>query len=160
MSVTVRPLAAGYTLLHCKGVVTVDDFVEANTIVYSELDPEISRYQIVDTTEAKEIQLPAGAIERLARQDIAAAQSLEGVAIAVVAPRDLDFGLSRMWQALVDTPGVSSAVFRDFPSAEDWILSLRRKRALSSPEADETDPSSEPGETQRASLGRKPKRRA
>jgi hypothetical protein len=127
MPVTVKVQAAGYTLMYCEGLVTIDDLAKANEIIYSKLDPQLARYQIVDTRDMTDMGLPSEGLRRLASQDVEAAQRLESVAIAVVAPRDLSFGLSRVWQAYSDAPGVTSAVFRDFQSAEDWILSLRRK---------------------------------
>ena len=42
---------------------------------------------------------------------------------AVVAPRDLEFGVSRMFQVLGQRPNLTYAVFRDEESALDWLRS-------------------------------------
>ena len=42
---------------------------------------------------------------------------------ALVAPTDVHFGLSRIFQALNDNPQITIAVFRDRPSATEWLRS-------------------------------------
>lgn len=43
--------------------------------------------------------------------------------VALVAPEDLLYGLSRMWQAFADDEAIQSQIFRDFSSAEIWLCS-------------------------------------
>jgi hypothetical protein len=44
------------------------------------------------------------------------------VVLAVVAPRDHDFGMARMWESVIDVAGWSTAVFRTRAEAEAWML--------------------------------------
>jgi hypothetical protein len=46
------------------------------------------------------------------------------VALAVIAPRDHDFGMARMWESIIDIPGWTTGVFRTRPEAEAWMLAL------------------------------------
>jgi hypothetical protein len=55
-----------------------------------------------------------------------AAVSYPGVIIAVAAPRDLGYGLSRMWEILMDQIGWETMTFRSRSEADDWIR-LRAK---------------------------------
>ena len=41
--------------------------------------------------------------------------------MAIVAPRDLEYGLSRMWQAFVEDNGWETMVFRSREQAEEWV---------------------------------------
>jgi hypothetical protein len=44
-----------------------------------------------------------------------------GTRAAVVVSRTVDYGFTRMLQALVDVPGISVAVFYDIDEAEQWL---------------------------------------
>lgn len=44
---------------------------------------------------------------------------------ALVATKDLTFGLSRMWASFTGDVGIEASVFRDFESAREWILGKR-----------------------------------
>lgn len=43
--------------------------------------------------------------------------------LAIVAPEDLSFGLSRMYEILSSEQGVETKVFRDVEAARRWLLS-------------------------------------
>ncbi|MDY6951215.1 MAG: hypothetical protein SWE60_06870 [Thermodesulfobacteriota bacterium] len=125
MPISIRIVDDKFVVVNCEGKVGLVDFTEANEYIYSELDPSLSRFQIVNFTDVAEIDASAEDVRKVAGQDKAAAETLGLVAIAIVAPKDLAFGISRMWEAYSDAPGVKASVFKDYGSAEEWILSMR-----------------------------------
>ena len=65
----------------------------------------------------KEVSVVAAIDHRLARL-------VPHLKVAVVAPRDHDFGVARMWEAIADVPGWSKGVFRNRGEAEAWLHGL------------------------------------
>ena len=127
MPISVQIIGDKYTVLNCEEEVCVDDFVKANKYIYSKVDERIARYQIVDLTHTTSLVLSTEDIERIANQDKNAKISIGPLAIAVVAAKDLDYGLSRMWEAYADTSGIQTMVFKDLVTSEEWILRMRDK---------------------------------
>ena len=128
MPISVENIDDVYIALRCEGDIFLDDCLKANEQIYSRMDKNVSRFQIADFLAATNVDLSSEDLRRIAGQDSQATENLEFVVIAVVAPRDLIFGLARMWEVFADTPGVTTAIFRDLATAQDWIMSMRRKR--------------------------------
>ena len=125
MPISVTIADDGVVVLRCDGELVGMDFEKANQYIYSAEFGSASRYQIVDFSGTTRLDLTAEDLHRLAVQDKAAAGTLGGVVIAIVAPKDLFFGFSRMWQVFAEAPGVTTAVFRELTSARDWIAGMR-----------------------------------
>jgi hypothetical protein len=66
---------------------------------------------------ADEVRMVAAIDHRLARL-------VPHLKVGVVAPRDHDFGMARMWEVIANVPGWTKSVFRDRVEAEAWIHSL------------------------------------
>ena len=115
-----------YILIHCEGEVCLDDFIKANDYIYSELSENLAKFQIVDLVAATSTDMSAEDLHKISRQDANAVEKLKSVFIAVVAPVDLAFGLSRIWAAYADTSGVTTSVFRQLDMAQDWIMSMKK----------------------------------
>src|SRR5262245_33250428 len=82
------------------GVVTGAEIIAANEWLYSQLPNDgPARYQLWDFSAATQVVVDITKIQMMAEQDKQAAQVLAQLAVAIVAPEDLIFGLSRMWQA-------------------------------------------------------------
>jgi len=128
MPISVHNIDDKYILVNCEGDVSVDDFVKANEYIYSDLDESLARYQIVDLTSVKNVVMSNEDIQKIAHQDMDAEKSLGQIAIAVVAIKDLHFGLSRLWEAYSGTSGIRTMVFRDMVSAQEWILRMFEKK--------------------------------
>lgn len=77
---------------------------------------------LVDQSRASAFEVPAGGVEKLVELDMRLAQKVRaGYIVAVAAPRDLQFGLSRMWQTLAEATGWEIRVFRTEAEAVDWM---------------------------------------
>lgn len=129
MPISMEVVDDKYTVLHCEGEIHADDFMKANERLYSEGSGSASRFQIVDLIDVTMTDVSAEELRRIAGQDKQAVKTRGRVAIAVVASKDLAFGLSRVWQAYAENPQVVTQIFRDRPSAREWILRTREKIA-------------------------------
>lgn len=74
---------------------------------------EVSAFRIT----TKEVRAVAAIDHRLARL-------VPHLTVGIVAPRDHDFGVARMWEAIADVPGWMKGVFRERAEAEAWIRGI------------------------------------
>jgi len=80
------------------------------------------KYILVDLTLVDALNLPYRDMELIAQGDMRLAQNATpGVLCAVAAPRDLGFGLARMWQVLAEKTKWETMVLRSRAEAEAWI---------------------------------------
>jgi len=103
------------------GTVTGAEILDANRSIYT---PETLRklaYKIVDRTTCTDYQVSAEEVQLIANQDKEAAKINPDLQILLVAPTDLQFGVSRMWQAYVGETGLQTKIFRDRESAYAWL---------------------------------------
>ncbi|GAB6907784.1 hypothetical protein DESC_370019 [Desulfosarcina cetonica] len=77
---------------------------------------------LVDHTNAKGELLSSDAIQPLAEfsKQMKTIYNLHGKA-AIIAPRDITYGLTRMYQAYADEIEDNNQVFRDAQKAVDWL---------------------------------------
>lgn len=127
MPISVQDIDNKYVTLQCEGELISKEFFEANDYIYSKMDETVARYQIVDLRRVSKVALSADEIRELAHQDKNEVDRLERLVIAVVAFRDSEFGLSRMWELYADSPRIESCVFRDLTAAREWLLSKREE---------------------------------
>ena len=113
------------------GVVTGRQLKAAKEEIYSE--PVLSRlkHQLVDLTDAERFDISNSDIMTLAEQDSRAARLNPGIILAVVARRDLEYGLARIWEAYIDVDEgvIETRVFRDRASAEIWTRERLEEQA-------------------------------
>jgi hypothetical protein len=131
MSVDVASIQAGTgLLLICSGEVTSKDLIDAKKrLKVSPQRIHECRYAIVDFVLVSELKLSASEVRELAEQDIRiAALLVPGLVVAVVAPTEATFGLSRMWQVLAETTGWETTVVRTREDGQDWIQQKVRER--------------------------------
>ena len=57
----------------------------------------------------------------IAEQDIAATKINPNIIVALISSSDLQYGMSRVYHALVGDNGFLTEVFRDRKTAEEWI---------------------------------------
>ena len=103
------------------GVVTGVDIIEANKEIYGQENFSRQRYQIVDRTNCKEFRVNNDEIRIIAEQDKAAAKTNPNIIIALISTSDLQYGISKMYQAHVGENGFLTEIFRYRESAEEWI---------------------------------------
>lgn len=105
-----------------QGTVTGADFVAAETALLSEQQTIAKlRYALLDFGDATEFSATADEVRLIAKRDAELAALNSQVAVAIIAPRDVQFGMSRMWEVFVDGSGWETAVFRDSASAVAWL---------------------------------------
>ncbi len=124
MPIELVPLHGGTGVLFaCRGVVTARDFLNANQRLLTTAEQTGRyRYGLVDLLEADSLDLSTDEIRLIAEQDtLMAAIVPTGTIVAVVAGKDLAFGLARMWEAFVGDTEWETKAFRSRARAESWI---------------------------------------
>ena len=109
------------------GVLTGADIIEANRKIYRNENFSKQRYQIVDRSNCTEFRVSSEEIQKIAEQDKAAAKINPNFIVALISTTDLQYGLSRMYEAYTGVGGFSTEVFRDRKSAEEWIENRVKK---------------------------------
>jgi hypothetical protein len=109
-------------ILRCDGAVSGKDKIEVNQLLLS--SPErlgALRYIVIDE-ESVGCVLSTSEARIVAEQDKQIAKlTPQGLVVAVVTPRDVDFGMARMWQVFVEQTGWKTEVFRSRESAAVWL---------------------------------------
>jgi hypothetical protein len=109
-------------LLLCRGNLTGKDKIEIMERLLA--SPELVsnlRYMVIDQGAAH-LDLSAEEVRIIAEQDRRMAQiAPPGVVVAMIAPREVDYGMARMWQVLVEETGWDTKVFRSFDEADSWL---------------------------------------
>src|SRR5262245_60801885 len=120
--IEIRQAGAG-VILDWSGSLTLSDFHEVQTgfLTSSEKLKQV-KYILVDLTFVATLNVPYRDMELIAQGDMRLAQNATpGVLFAVAAPRDLGFGLARMWQVLAEKTKWETMVLRSRAEAEAWI---------------------------------------
>ena len=80
------------------------------------------RFALLDFGDTTELLATADEARAIARQDAMLAKLNPQLCVAIIAPLDVQFGMSRMWEAFAEgITGWQTAVFRDRPSALAWL---------------------------------------
>ena len=103
------------------GIVTGVDLFDVNDEVFAHDYPGKPQYALLDFTGAERIDISGADVQRVAEQDQEDAERIAGVAVVIVAPQTLTFGLARMWEGLVDPVDLDSGVVRSRPEAVRWL---------------------------------------
>ena len=113
----------GYFVSSLKGSVTDDELLNSIKSFYeSELwIPGMN--ELFDLSECDASQITAEGLERLAvyTEQIYRKNEVEFMKTAVYAPKDLPFGLSRMYEVMIDESPESFYVFKDIDKAKRWL---------------------------------------
>ena len=100
-------------------LVSGQDLLDATARLREEVEgnPQI-RYAVMDFTAIPEERIDTESLRVLATQRI---ESMSGIFVVVVAPSDVLFGLSRMWEMLAEREGLISRVVRTRAEAITWL---------------------------------------
>ena len=104
-----------------EGKVTLEDIKSGAAEAYSEKNIPTHKYQIIDFTNCSSFDLSSSDMQEIARIDIAASETNSDIKIAIVAPTDVAFGMSRLYEVYADETGFDIMVFRNAKDAETWI---------------------------------------
>ena len=110
-------------IYYCHGDMTFDDLFQAGMgFLASPEEIKKWRYSIVDLTSVAAMHLSSDDIRSVVDQNKRiAALAHPGVLVAVAAPKDLGYGLARMWEILLEQIGWETMTFRSRPEADTWI---------------------------------------
>jgi len=110
-------------IYNCHGTVTFKQFYDAsNGFLASPEDLKKWRYAIIDLTSVENMNLNYEEVATIVELNKRlAAGTLPGTLLAVSSPKDLGFGIARMWEALVDQVGWETQTFRTRTEAALWI---------------------------------------
>jgi len=110
-------------LIIVNGVVTEIEFVEALQRHLTQNPEKFRRYRfsLTDLSEVTELNLSKAVIEEHSRACIRSAEVNPDAVVAVVAPQDLQFGLSRMWEILSNEISWEICIFRRNEEARTWV---------------------------------------
>jgi hypothetical protein len=103
------------------GVTTGAEIVAAKAQALAHRYERGLSFLIFDLGGAERLDVPTADVRRIARADREYVEAHPPIAIAVVAPHDLEYGLSRMWQAFVDDAPIESTVGRTRAEALAWL---------------------------------------
>ena len=108
-----------------QGVVTGQDLLEASkeTFKSEEILKQI-KYAVIDFTSIDKASMQTENIRAKAGMDKIAAEINPDVVVALIASKNVMFGLTRMWEVFVDQIGWKTKVFRSKTEAEVWIKEL------------------------------------
>ena len=120
MSIEVRLTADGIGMAATGvGVLTGQDLLDATAQLREEAErnPEI-RYAVMDLSAISEEKVGTRSIGVLAGQRLKLTQEL---CVVVVAPSDVLFGISRMWEMMAERRSFGSRVVRTRAEAITWL---------------------------------------
>lgn len=103
------------------GKVTGKDIINKQKEIYQSEGFAQLRYWIVDRARCTEYEVSSDEVNQIARMDNEAAKINQNLLMALVSESDLQYGVSRMYEAYIDEAGFKTMVFRDRFEAEDWI---------------------------------------
>jgi hypothetical protein len=112
------------------GKLTGPEMIEAKEeVARDEAQLRRVEFWLVVFTEVEAFHITIQDIRELAAIDHRLAVHLPRSAVALVAPRDHDFGMARMWEAILDIPGWTTSVFRERAEAEAWLRTVAPRPA-------------------------------
>lgn len=106
------------------GIVTGGEIIEVNRRIYRPEHLARLRYKIIDRTRCTEYLVSNREVEIIAGQDREAARINSQILIALVSTTPLQFGVTRVWQSLVDDSGLRTEIFVDRASADAWLRDI------------------------------------
>jgi hypothetical protein len=132
MGIRVTPNADGVGIVYTSfGVLTGRDLLEANDLLHAELEanPAI-RYLLVDHSAIPEEKVDATSLKALAKRTDDNLRTIPEGLVAIVAPSDVLFGLSRMWASMAEHPNLAVEVARTKETAIAWLEEQLTQRQL------------------------------
>ena len=103
------------------GVVTGADIIEANKTAYTRENTQRLKYKLIDRTHCTEYLVTSEEVQIIANQDKEASKINPNIIILLTYASDLQYGLTRMWEAYVSESGLTMKFFEDRKSTDIWI---------------------------------------
>lgn len=124
MSIVVRDVNNGLGVkIYGSGTITGEEFIE---VMEKHLTQDKERfrqyrYSLSDYTNVNKFELSVSDIQYVAGLCKTAAMANPDAIVAIVADKNISYGLSRMWQILTDDTDWEINIFRNRDEAEVWI---------------------------------------
>jgi hypothetical protein len=103
------------------GAVTLDDFLQAAKTAYTVEKIKKQKYQIIDFTRCTEFNLTPADMREIAQLDKTVALQKNDILIALIAPTDLAYGMTRIYYAYAEASSLGIQIFRSREQADEWI---------------------------------------
>jgi hypothetical protein len=106
------------------GVVTGQEIIdEARAILSLVTDPARITHGLVDFTAIDGFEASADEMAQVAQVNRKNSQTVKNVLVAIAAPKDIAFGMSRMYGSLIEGSGWEVQTFRTLEQAKAWLSS-------------------------------------
>jgi hypothetical protein len=83
--------------------------------------PERVTHGLIDLTEVTDFQVSTEELKVITGVDRTQAETMKRIYVAIVAPKDVAYGMSRMYEGLMLTPGWTIEIFRTMNQARTWL---------------------------------------
>lgn len=113
----------GYFISKYIGKVTAEEIIDSYTKYFNSKEWSHELNELVDHSDLDGSMLSVDSMTNVAifSESFYKKQNISIVKTAIYAPNDLSFGLSRMYDALVDDSPEKVAVFRELEKAKLWL---------------------------------------
>jgi hypothetical protein len=108
----------------CEGEIVGGDLTQATLQLLAWDDERLHHLYagMIDLSKATGFNVDTAKLDSIVELDMRLARKVrQGFLVAVAAPRDLQFGISRMWQTLAEHTGWEILVVRDRREALAWL---------------------------------------
>lgn len=131
MAIEIKDLDGGFgNLISVHGVLTGEEYLDAIKKHLSQDAEKFKkyRYSLCDYTNVTQMEISSNDINIVAELSKKASEVNPKVFVALIADKDVAFGLSRMWEILFGEKNWEVMVFRTREDAEAWIrLKVKEK---------------------------------
>jgi len=106
------------------GIVTGEDIINSNREIFSSAEKMKNyKYSLIDYLNISGFNVSNAEIQIIISQDKKASELIPDAVIAITAKKDLEFGVSRMWEIIAENESLQweIMVFKDREKAELWI---------------------------------------
>ena len=116
-------------IMRCSGPISGTDLVNTHVAFINENEKALSaiRYWYSDHSEAEFANFSSNDIRRLSEIAVDLSQINMGVTLAICAPRNLIFGMSRMFGIYAEQTGWLIKIFREQEEAKIWLRETIQK---------------------------------
>ena len=109
--------------MYHEDIVTGVELIDAITTVFKDERYQTLKYWIGDRTGCTEFLVDSKHAKSIAELNKKESLRNPGLLLALVAPKDLEFGMSRMYQIFAEDALFETVVFRSRDAADEWIRS-------------------------------------
>lgn len=115
-------------VFHGVGALTGQEVIEVKEqLATNEERVRSLEFALVLLVEVSAFSITVEEVRAVAAIDRRLARLVPHLTVGIVAPRDHDFGVARMWEAIADVPGWTNGVFRERVEAEAWIYRVLKR---------------------------------